>query len=128
PGRLLKPGMFANVGLRGAGHSGLTIAADAVLDSGTQQIVFVAEGDGVFSPRNVKVGQRFGDQVEILDGLKEGERVATSATFFLDSESQLRAGIQNYEPAPATSAPGAASSPPLAISFRPQPDPPQTGD
>jgi nitrogen fixation protein FixH len=67
--------------------------------------------------------------VEVADGLKEGEQVATSATFFLDSESQLRAGVQNYE-APSTSHDGTAApaGPPLAITFRAQPDPPKTGD
>jgi RND family efflux transporter MFP subunit len=129
PEGLLKPGMFANVELRGAGHAGLTIPANAVLDSGTQQLVFVAEGDGMFTPRPVKVGQRLGDDVEVADGLREGEQVATSATFFLDSESQLRAGVQNYE-APSTSrgSPTGPAGPPLAISFRAQPDPPKTGD
>jgi Cu(I)/Ag(I) efflux system membrane fusion protein/cobalt-zinc-cadmium efflux system membrane fusion protein len=129
PERRLKPGMFANVELRGAEHTGLTVPANAVLDSGTQQLVFVAEGDGMFTPRRVKVGQRVGDQVEIADGLKEGEQVATSATFFLDSESQLRAGLQNYEPSPAAQgATTAPAGPPLAITFRAQPDPPKTGD
>jgi Cu(I)/Ag(I) efflux system membrane fusion protein/cobalt-zinc-cadmium efflux system membrane fusion protein len=125
---LLKPGMFANVELRGAEHPGLTIPANAVLDSGTDQIVFVAGGDGMFTPRRIKVAQRLGDDVEIAEGLKEGEQVATSAAFFLDSESQLRAGVQNYE-APSSSA-GAPvpAGPPLAITFRAQPDPPKTGD
>jgi RND family efflux transporter MFP subunit len=129
PEGFLKPGMFANVELRGAEHPGLIVPANAVLDSGTQQLVFVAEGDGMFSPRRVKAGQRLGEAVEIVEGLKEGEQVATSATFFLDSESQLRAGVQNYE-APPTSRGSTAgpASPPLAITFRAQPDPPKTGE
>lgn len=129
PEALLKPGMFANVELRGAGHPGLTIPANAVLDSGTQQLVFVAQGDGMFTPRPVKVRQRLGDDVEVAEGLTEGEQVATSATFFLDSESQLRAGVQNYEaPSTSQSGPAAPAGPPLAITFRAQPDPPKTGD
>ena len=129
PEGLLKPGMFANVELRGAAHPGLTIPANAVLDSGTQQLVFVAQGDGMFTPRPVKAGQRLGDDIEVAEGLREGEQVATSATFFLDSESQLRAGVQNYE-APSTpqGSPAAPAGPPLAITFRAQPDPPKTGD
>jgi len=126
PEALLKPGMFANVELRGAGHPGLTIPANAVLDSGTQQLVFVAEGDGMFTPRPVKVGQRFGDDVEVADGLKEGEQVATSATFFLDSESQLRASLQGYE-APQGGA-GPAPAQRLDISFRSIPDPVKVGE
>ena len=66
--------------------------------------MFVAQGDGYFEPRPVKAGRRPGDEVEILEGLKEGEQVATGATFFLDSESQLRAAVQSYQPpAPAWS-------------------------
>ena len=124
----LKPGMYAHVQLQGAGGMALTVPANAVLDSGTQQVVFVAQGDGHFTPRSVKVGRRLGDRTEILEGVKDGEQVATGATFFLDSESQLRAGLQNYE-APAT-AQGAPSpdGPPLDIAFRAQPDPPTTGE
>jgi RND family efflux transporter MFP subunit len=123
----LKPGMYANVEIQGRDAVGLTVPANAVLDSGTEQVVFVAQGDGYFTPRSVKVGRRLGDRTEIVEGLKEGEQVATGATFFLDSESQLRAGLQNYESAPAaqgTPAPGPA----LDITFRSEPDPPRTGE
>jgi len=87
----------------------------------------VAEGDGYFQPRPVTVGQRLGDRVQILDGLKPGEQVAVGATFFLDSESQLRASVQALEPGPVMGgAAGAAQE--VAITFRPRPDPPRTGD
>ena len=124
----LKPGMYANVELQGSSDTRLTVPADAVLDSGSRQVVFVARGDGMFTPRTVKVGRRFADRIEILDGVKEGEQVATGATFFLDSESQLRAGLQNYE-APVA-APGSAAPPATAldVSFRTLADPPKTGD
>jgi hypothetical protein len=123
----LKPGMYANVEIRGANRPGLTVAANAIVDSGKEQIVFVAQGEGYFVPRRVTVGRRLDDRVEVLDGLMEGEQVAASATFFLDSESQLRAGLQNYEAAPVASVapvPGA----PVDITFRALADPPKTGD
>jgi Cu(I)/Ag(I) efflux system membrane fusion protein/cobalt-zinc-cadmium efflux system membrane fusion protein len=124
----LRPGMYANVQLQGAGGLGLTVPANAVLDSGAQQLVFVAQGDGYFTPRPVKVGRNLGDRIEIVQGVKDGEQVATGATFFLDSESQLRAGLQNYEaPAAAKGAPPAAG-PIVDIAFRSQPDPPRTGE
>ena len=127
PGGRLKPGMFANVELRGAETAGLAVPANAVLDAGAQQTVFVAQGDGVFTPRRVQTGRRVGDLVEVVDGLKEGEQVAAAATFFLDSESQLRAGLQNYEALP--SAQGAATPNRLLdITFRSLTDPPKTGD
>jgi Cu(I)/Ag(I) efflux system membrane fusion protein/cobalt-zinc-cadmium efflux system membrane fusion protein len=122
----LKPGMFANVEVRSRGRSGLVVPANAVLDSGTDQVVFVAEGDGLFQPRKVTIGRRFGDSTELLEGLKEGERVASGAAFFLDSESQLRASLQGYE-ASATPA-GAPAPAETQITFRTVPDPPKTGD
>jgi Cu(I)/Ag(I) efflux system membrane fusion protein/cobalt-zinc-cadmium efflux system membrane fusion protein len=129
PGGRLKPGMYANVELAAPAASGLAVPGNAVLDSGAEQIVFVAEGDGRFTPRRVRAGRRVGDMVEVLDGVTEGERVATSAAFFLDSESQLRAGLQNYEAAPPPGAPAdAGASPRLDIAFASTPDPPRVGD
>jgi membrane fusion protein, copper/silver efflux system len=123
----LKPGMFANVEMRGSAGAGLTVPTDAVLDSGKQQVVFVAQGEGVFTPRVVKIGRRLADRIEIVSGLTEGEQVAAGANFFLDSESQLRAGLQNYEsPQPAQATPSAGQAP--TITFRSTPDPPKTGE
>lgn len=124
----LKPGMYADVELstRGGGM-GLTVPLNAVLDSGKEQIVFVAQGSGLFEPRKVKVGRRLSGALQILEGLKEGEQVATGATFFLDSESQLRASLQGYE-APQASTGSAAPSPQLDISFHAVPDPPKVGE
>ena len=124
----LKPGMYANVELQGRDAMGLTVPANAVLNSGTDQVVFVAQGDGYFTPRPVKVGRNLGDRIEIVQGVKEGEQVATGATFFLDSESQLRAGLQNYETPTAAQGAPPAGGPALDIAFRTQPDPPKTGE
>jgi Cu(I)/Ag(I) efflux system membrane fusion protein/cobalt-zinc-cadmium efflux system membrane fusion protein len=126
-GGRLKPGMFANVELTAPGGAAIVIPLNALLDSGREQIVFVSQGDGYFDPRKVKAGRRLGDDVQIVDGIKEGDVVATGAAFFLDSESQLRAAVQGYE-APK----GASASPPAAaqldIALRTTPDPPQAGD
>ena len=127
-GARLKPGMYANVELQTGGGTGLTVPANALLDSGTEQIVFVASGDGNFTPTRVKVGRRLADIVEILAGVREGDQVASSAAFFLDSESQLRAGLQNYEVPQGAAPAGAAPAQAVEITFRPQPDPPRTGD
>jgi RND family efflux transporter MFP subunit len=126
-GGRLKPGMYANVELKVGTGTGLIVPTNAVLDSGTEQVVFVAQGDGRFEPRTVKVGRRLGDTTQILEGLKEGEQVATGATFFLDSESQLRASLQGYEATPTQGGRGAGASR-LDIAFHTSPDPPRTGD
>ena len=126
-GGRLKPGMYANVELKVGTGSGLIVPTNAVLDSGTEQVVFVVQGDGRFEPRTVKIGRRLGDTTQVLDGVKEGEQVATGATFFLDSESQLRASLQGYEATP-TQAGEQAVAAQLDIAFHTSPDPARTGD
>src|SRR5207247_4343214 len=69
----------------------VAVPETAVLDSGRRQVVFVASGDGQLVPRDVKLGSRFDDYVEVLEGLSPGERVVTSANFLVDSESKLQA-------------------------------------
>jgi membrane fusion protein, copper/silver efflux system len=124
----LKPGMYASVEIAGAAGMTLTVPANAVLDSGTQQIVFVSRGEGSFTPRTVRIGRRIGDRIEIIDGLKDGDQVAEGANFFLDSESQLRAGLQNYEAPPSSGSAAPAAPAAIDIVFRSQPDPPETGE
>lgn len=123
----LKPGMYADVALDVPLGDGVVVPTNAVLDSGDQQHVFLSQGDGYFEPRVVTVGRRLGDTVQILGGLEGGEVVATSATFFIDSESQLRASLQGFEPVPSV-ADGGAPRARLDIGFRSTPDPPRSGD
>jgi RND family efflux transporter MFP subunit len=126
----LKPGMYATVELSAPARSGLTVPADALLDTGKDQLVFVAQGDGYFEPRKVRAGVRIGDDVEIIEGLEEDEQVATGATFFLDSESQLRGAVQGYGSTAAEPQTGTtpSSRQRAEITFRAQPDPPRTGE
>ncbi len=86
----LKPGMFANVALTIPLGRRLVVPNSAVLDSGTEQRIFVTKGEGMFEPRKVRVGIRTQKWYEILEGIKEGETVVASANFLLDSESNLR--------------------------------------
>jgi multidrug efflux pump subunit AcrA (membrane-fusion protein) len=121
----LKPGMFAAVELDVGIGEGLVVPVDAVVDTGRRQTVFVAEGDGYFQPRGVELGHRVEGRVQVLRGLVEGESVAASATFFLDSESQLRAALQNWEPGPDAVAGSPGWRPTIALST--SPDPPRAG-
>ncbi|MCZ7626997.1 MAG: hypothetical protein M5R38_15620 [Candidatus Methylomirabilis sp.] len=82
--------MFADVELKVALGKRLAVPHEAILDSGTRQIVFVESGEGRFEPKEVTLGLRVDDRHEILAGLKPGTRVVASANFFLDSESKLR--------------------------------------
>jgi RND family efflux transporter MFP subunit len=87
----MKPDMFVNVEFGIAGTKHLVVPADAVLDTGERQTVFVDLGNGYLEPRQVVVGARYGDHVAITRGLVAGERVVSSGTFLVDSESQLKA-------------------------------------
>ena len=91
PGLRMKPDMFVNVEFGVAGAKQLVVPAEAVLDTGDRQTVFVDLGNGYLEPRQVVVGERFGDRVAITRGLSAGERVVSSGTFLIDSESQLKA-------------------------------------
>ncbi len=92
-GGLLKPEMFVDVEFPLATTRQLTVPVDAVLDAGQRQTVFVDRGDGYLEPRQVEMGDRLGDRVVILSGLKAGERIVTSANFLIDSESQLKSAV-----------------------------------
>jgi len=70
--------------------NGIVIPDSAVLESGTRQVIFVETAPGQFTARNVSVGPRGNGKALVREGLAEGERVAVSANFLLDSESRLR--------------------------------------
>jgi len=90
PNFALRPDMFVDVELKASVPPGLTVPRDAVIDSGRQQRVFVERSDGVFEPREVETGWHLGGRVEIVHGLREGERVLAAGTFLVDSESRLK--------------------------------------
>lgn len=96
---LLKPDMFADVLLHQTPDTRLLVPEAAVLFSGRRRIVFVALGEGRFQPREVSVGRRFQAGYEVLQGLRPGDRVVTSANFLLDSESKLKNVTASMMPA-----------------------------
>ena len=94
PDGLLRADMAATVEIE-APIAGRWVAVpdSAVIDSGKRQVVLVERGEGRYEPRPVKLGARVQGYVQVLDGLKPGERVVTSATFLIDAESNLRAAL-----------------------------------
>lgn len=87
----LKPGMYATAYLEGEGKEPTPVVPEnAVIRTGQREIVIVALGEGLFRPQEVNLGYASGGMVQVLDGLKAGEEVVTSAQFLLDSEAQLR--------------------------------------
>lgn len=108
----LRPEMFGEVTLRGPSREALTIPTDAVISSGTRSVVFVALGQGKFAPRDIRLGDDDGNIIEVLSGLREGERVVTRANFLIDSESRLKAALSAMTPNSPASAP--TKTPPKA--------------
>jgi Cu(I)/Ag(I) efflux system membrane fusion protein len=98
PDALLKPDMYADVVFQVAadGLPVTTAPASAVIDTGTKQIVLVAKGDGRFEPRVVKLGRHGDGDVEIVDGLRVGEEIVTTATFLIDAESNLQTALKTF--------------------------------
>lgn len=88
---LLKPDMFAEVTiLAGRQIDAVVVPAEAVVRSGTREQVFIVRGPGKFEPREVKLGVTTDGMTQILEGVKAGEEVVSSALFLIDSESKLR--------------------------------------
>ncbi|MBI5847414.1 MAG: efflux RND transporter periplasmic adaptor subunit [Nitrospirae bacterium] len=90
PGNQLKPQMFTNVEIAISLGRKLAVPSEAVLDTGTRKVVYVDKGDGNFEPREIKTGAGVDGLTEVLDGLKAGEKIASSAIFLIDSEAQLK--------------------------------------
>jgi Cu(I)/Ag(I) efflux system membrane fusion protein len=108
-GPRLRPGMYGTVYLSLPATSGLTVPAEAVVDTGEMHYLFVARGSGHFEPRQVKVGARAQGKVVVLSGVSEGEMVVTTGNFMIDSESRLRSAIDGRnaaEPIPGPSRAG----------------------
>ena len=104
----LRPNMLANVVLVGeAGEPAVMIPRSALIRGGREDRVVVALGDGRFAPRRVTAGAESGDRVAIRAGLAAGEQVVVAGQFLLDSEANLRAGMDRLgpeEPAPQSAA------------------------
>jgi len=133
PGLKLKPGMFVNVDLKTSLGRQLVVPASAVFQSGTLQLVFLNHGNGSLEPKEITVGPRVGDDFVVLKGLQARQSIVTSASFLIDSESQLQAAAGSFVPPPP---PGAGGNAPTAntsaaaqanIDFTADPNPPQKG-
>ena len=82
--------MLVDVELDAPLRAALALPADAVIDTGSGKTVYVVNGGEWLTPRTVETGWRYDGQIQVLAGLKPGERVATGATFLVDSESRLK--------------------------------------
>ncbi|KGR36903.1 putative Co/Zn/Cd efflux system membrane fusion protein [Vibrio campbellii] len=94
PNGELKPNMFANIALQPVTDDAvLTIPKSSVIRSGGMTRVVLAEGDGKYRSARIEVGREAGEQIEVLQGLKQDDKIVTSAHFMLDSESSQSADL-----------------------------------
>ena len=117
PGQLLKPAMFAQMELAVGGKLAVvTVPDSAVIDSGTRRIVLVQVNEGRFEPREVQLGARSDNYVEVREGVRAGEQVVVAANFLIDAESNLKAAVGGFSrqsgPASAPKPGGTAASTP----------------
>jgi membrane fusion protein, copper/silver efflux system len=92
PRYMLKPDMFVNAIIRVPLVKGIAVPVTAVIDTGKRQVVWVETAPGMFEPRDVQVGERVEDKIQILSGLTSGDKVAVSGGYLIDSEAQLKGG------------------------------------
>ena len=85
--------MYVDLELKKPLGERLVVPRDAILLTGERAVVFIYRGNGKIEWRDVKIGVRAGEQVEIIQGVKEGDQIITSANFLIDSESQLKAAM-----------------------------------
>jgi Cu(I)/Ag(I) efflux system membrane fusion protein len=109
----LTPGMLLRLQVSGATRTRLVVPSEAVIRTGRRAVVIVRKDTGAFEPRDVSPGTDLGDDIEVLQGLAEGEQVVASGQFLIDSEARLRSVLGNMASAAAAApapAPGASAS------------------
>ena len=102
PDHRIKHEMFADVEINAGAKDAarLVVPVSAVIDSGNRQVVIIDKGEGRFEPRAVKLGLRGDNSIEILDGIRDGDNVVTTATFLIDAESNLKAALEAFTAEP----------------------------
>lgn len=106
----LTPGMLLRLHLTGATSSRLVVPSEAVIRTGTRAVAIVRNGSS-FEPRDVRLGADLGDQLEVLDGLREGDELVTSGQFLIDSEARLKSVLGAMPAAQPSSAATSAAMP-----------------
>ncbi|MGQ0457231.1 MAG: efflux RND transporter periplasmic adaptor subunit [Hyphomicrobium sp.] len=95
PDLALLPDMYADVDIEtGSDEPVVVVPSAAVIDSGARKVVIVAEGEGRYRPRDVKVGKSGDGFVAIMEGVADGDRVVVNGNFLIDAESNLQAALK----------------------------------
>lgn len=84
----------------------LALPRSAVLHTGDRAVVYVDKGGGAYEQRRVKLGRAGDEHWEILDGVKEGERIVTTGNLLIDGQAQLNSqATEPGGPVPSTATP-----------------------
>jgi len=89
-----KPGMQAQVLLNHSSKRAVAVPNDAVIRDGKGTHVYIETGTNTFRPRMVRTGLEDFEQVEITEGLQEGDRIAVTGAYLLYSENILKGGTE----------------------------------
>ncbi|MDR2463816.1 MAG: efflux RND transporter periplasmic adaptor subunit [Verrucomicrobiales bacterium] len=92
----IRPGMYANVSADIPLGEKLIVPFSAVIPTGNRFVVFLDRGDGKLEPRFVELGEKLGENYEVLGGLADGDRIIVSATFLIDSESRIQGALKSW--------------------------------
>jgi len=111
PGLKLKPDMFVNAVIKVPLGRSIVLPISAVMDTGKRQVVWVESQPGMFEPRDVRVGQRTDDRIQILSGINTGDKVAVSGGYLIDSEAQLQGSGGSSMPGMKMDAPKGGQAP-----------------
>ena len=94
-GGKLKPQMYGETIFESGVNKGILVPSDAIIFAGKRSVVWVKISKGKFEARDVKVGSKYGNNYHIISGINEGEEIAATGGFLIDSESQLKSGVQS---------------------------------
>jgi Cu(I)/Ag(I) efflux system membrane fusion protein len=106
----LVPGMLLRLQVAGQTVSRLVVPSEAIIRTGTRAVAIVRKDNGAFEPREVKLGAELGDQLEVLQGLAEGDQVVASGQFLVDSEARLRSVLGSLAAAEPAAKPTATQA------------------
>jgi len=102
PDLALLPDMYTEVEIAtGSDRPVVAVPTSSVIDSGSRQVVIVDLGDGRFEPRDVKLGRRGSEYVEVVDGINDGDSVVVDGNFLIDAESNLQSALRALTAPPA---------------------------
>ncbi|TXI24893.1 MAG: efflux RND transporter periplasmic adaptor subunit [Roseateles sp.] len=109
-GGKLIPGMLLRLQVAGPTAERLVVPSEAIIRTGTRAVAIVRKANGSFEPREVKLGADLGEQLEVVEGLAEGDQVVASGQFLVDSEARLRSVLGSMAATQAASAPESAAA------------------